>query len=539
MAAGDGRREHAVKRALIALVLCACAPPVRYADREILWRWPDDRPIPMPRKRELYIPWQHWRDAFFDPADRVLGLDYLHEARNVNALDEVPDSAWFADPRRVAGQAHPRALSADELRWGALTPEDVPELPFTIVRSKDVGDSPGFQALDARGKKYLVKLDPPGHLGLITSTEMVVTRLAWASGWRVPALALIDALPSQLRVDPSATVKGRYGERVPFTDEMLRQMLARSPRTAEGNYRLLASRWLPGVAIGEFAYAGRVKDDPNDRVPHEDRRDLRGFGVFAAWVNDLDTGQNNTLDMYQGEPGRGHVVHYQQDLGGSFDDWGGAPAPLWMGAETWIEPHLILRSFVTLGLWPRQFDDGKLRGEHERLAQAWPELGAFEAEHFDPLRWRPERENPAFARMTARDRYWGAKRVIAFSRDELRVVIATGRYRPEAAERLLAILWKRREAIARAFLSELSPLDHFHLEPAGLCFHDLWSEAGMGEAAVHAAAPVIGQCVPLPAPGYRIITLATRRPGSKRADRPVRVHLIVAGAASRILGIER
>ena len=45
-----------------------------------------------------------------------------------------------------------------------------------------------------------------------------------------------------------------------------------------------------------------MRDDPNDLVDHENRRVLRAFGVFCSWVNDVDTLQNNTLDMYQGKP---------------------------------------------------------------------------------------------------------------------------------------------------------------------------------------------------------------------------------------------
>src|SRR5262249_11826246 len=156
----------------------------------ILWRWPDEAPIPVPKPRKLSIYAEATRDALFAPADRVLSLDYFVESRNTNALDEVPDSSWFHDRRRVDGEARPRRLGPGEVGSGALGPDATPRLPLTVIEGKDVGATPGFVAHDARGVKYLIKLDPRNNLGLTTSTELVVTRLAWAAGWLVPALSL-------------------------------------------------------------------------------------------------------------------------------------------------------------------------------------------------------------------------------------------------------------------------------------------------------------------------------------------------------------
>ncbi len=425
----------------------------------------------------------------------------------------------------------------------------MPVLPLTVTHGKDLGVTPGFVARDARGRKYMMKMDPPNHLGITTATELVVTRLAWAAGWRVPADALVDVRPQQLQLAPGATAKDVYGDPIPFTGEMLRAMLAGAPHLPDGRVRLLASRWLPGVALGGYAFTGRIKDDPNDTIDHEDRRDLRGLGVFSAWVNNIDTFATNTLDMYQGQPGRGHVVHYQQDLGGSFGNWTGIPAPYWTGSETFLEAHLVLRSLFTLGLWPRPFDDWRYRAWKEGLSQQWPELGVFEAAKFDPRHWEPMLENPAFARQTARDRYWGAKRVAAFSDDDLRTVIATGRYRRAAAEQLLYILASRRDRTERAFFSDLAPLDHFAIAGDRLCFDDLWIDGGLGGSALYRAElvgarsrqlPTADRCVALPAQaGYQIIALQVRRPGERHFGAPVRVHVMIEGDRRRILGIER
>jgi len=72
------------------------------------------------------------------------------------------------------------------------------------------------------------------------------------------------------------------------------------------------SRWLQGDNLGPWAYTGRRSDDGNDRIEHQNRRDVRAFGVFGAWLNDIDTMENNTMDAYVGADGKGHVVHFSR-----------------------------------------------------------------------------------------------------------------------------------------------------------------------------------------------------------------------------------
>ncbi|HWE29006.1 MAG TPA: hypothetical protein VHB97_13450, partial [Polyangia bacterium] len=384
-------------------------------------------------------------------------------------------------------------------------------------------------------------------LGLTTQTELVVTRLAWAVGWLVPGLVIVDIPPDTLLLSPKAYAKDKYGEKQPFSHEQLAKLVAKIPRRPDGSIRLLVSRWLEGVNIGEFAYKGRRHDDPNDVIDHEQRRVLRAFGVFCSWVNDVDTLQNNTLDMYQGKPGEGHIVHYEQDVGGSFGNFAGVPEAYWSGTETFFDAGLVVRSLLTLGFWPRVWDDAEYRARKDALRDAWPEIGNFSAERFVPRKWEPAIENAAFVRMTERDRYWGAKRIVAIDGDELRAAIGAGKYRPGAGEHLFDILWKRRALIARDFFSRVAALDHFALDKAGrsLCFDDLWIEAGLGgeNATAYESDPdvvVSGRCATLPAgAGYRIVSLAARRPGERHAGARVRVHLIQEAGKSRIIGVER
>jgi hypothetical protein len=180
----------------------------------------------------------------------------------------------------------------------------------------------------------------------------------------------------------------------------------------------------------------------------------------------------------------------------------------------------------------------------------YPELGYFDDADFNPRAWHPVLDNPAFVRMTMRDRYWGAKRVVAFSADELRAAIALGHYAPATAERLFQILWHRRERIARAYLGDTAPLDYFRFDGGGLCFDDLWLAAGLGGARTTRYFIVAdGQrrdaggatCIEAgAAPGYHVVAIGAKREGDAHKRIPtVKVHYIADARGARVIGIER
>jgi hypothetical protein len=547
---------------LFVAALCACAP-TRFADRMVLWHYPDDRPVARPpERRNPTIRWEGARDAVFRPAEHFLGLEYARQASGVNALDEVPDSSWFVDRRRdpSAPDDQPRWLElAPEVaeRGAAVEPEPSP--PFTVLHAKTEGSAKGLVVLDAEGVKYLLKLDPPGHPGLVTSTEVVVTRLAWAAGWMVPSERLIDLPVSDLQLSKDAWTKDKWDHQLPFGADDLAAML--SPVSHDGTLRALASRLIEGDLLGWFTYYGRDKYDANDLIDHQNRRDLRGFGTFCAWVDNVDTFENNTLDSYVGAPGQGHVLHYQQDVGASFGTFAGKPAPYYMGLVSDFPVGEMLTSFFTLGLVPAHWASVSLKRARDVALVEWPEFGMFDAEHFYPRQWAPVLPTAPFVRQTKRDRYWGAKQVARFTEAEVRAAIRAGRYRPVAAEHLFEVLWRRREKIARAFFSDVAPLDHFRLEDDRVCFEDLWITAGLGggEATLYRArerspfgvgAPATfgragapsrpGGCARLAyADGYRVLELSAKRPWQHHFGPTVRVHLSEHNHVRHVIGVER
>jgi hypothetical protein len=70
----------------------------------------------------------------------VIGAD---RARNVNTVDEVPDSSWFTN--RILA----RPVSADEAVRGPLTGTGPAPGTWSVVRPKEAGFAPGFTMRDA------------------------------------------------------------------------------------------------------------------------------------------------------------------------------------------------------------------------------------------------------------------------------------------------------------------------------------------------------------------------------------------------------
>jgi hypothetical protein len=545
--------------ALVAALAGCASPPVRFADRAILWIDPDDLPIAQPPPRPPMGNGRFWvgaNDAIFEPGERFFNVEYGVEAANVNAVDEVPDSTWWTDPRR--DPAHPsaplRALAADELTRAAGD-GTTPEPPFRITAGLAGGSTAGFVAVDARGRKWALKFDPENHVGLVTGADAIASRLAWASGWRVPDDLIIEVSRSDLILAPDAKMPNRWGQKEHLDAGDVDSILWHCAREADGRYRVGASRWIAGKVLGPISWLGRDKHDPNDRVAHEDRRDLRGFGVWASWVDDVDIIENNTLDSYVGKPGQGHVVHYQLDVGGAFGTFSDTVAPFWMGDQSYFQADRIFAALFTLGFSRYRWDDPRWQERRRAIIAEYPEIGGFDGEHFDPRAWRPIVDVPPIVRMTARDRYWAAKHVAAFSRGEIAAVVATAHHRPAAATFLEQALWQRRERIARDAFSESAPLDHFAVDGARLCFVDLWLRSGLGGEAgtvwrareegrvlgfVHGAGSDGGVCMTLPPrDGYRVVVLDAARPGERHFGPTVAVHLMVQGGRARVIGVAR
>jgi hypothetical protein len=402
-----------------------------------------------PKRRQISYYYDAFDQSVVRPMTRVLDPAlWVHkvtgtkkEALNVDEQDAVHLPSTWWQPRLGF-----RPVSVEQMLRGP-GPGTGPsrETKWRISRLKTQGVSPGFQIKDATGRTFQIKFDPPGNPELASGADVVVTYLLWAAGYNVPDNVIVNFHLDELEIAEGATFEDPLGREHPITWEVLQQTLRRSERNADSSYRAVASRFLPGKPLGEWRFEGRRKDDPEDRIPHEHRREIRGLWTVAAWVNHADGSARNTLDMWVEDGGRKFVRHHLIDFSGCLGSASIAPHSPRTGHEYLMDYGTAARSLVTLGLLPYRWESARtpeLRG-----------VGFFESKTFDPEGWRPYLPNPAYDERTERDMRWGARIVAAFTDDHIRAAVEQGKYTdPRATEYLTGILIERRDKLVRRWL---------------------------------------------------------------------------------------
>lgn len=387
--------------------------------------------------------------GIYEPAAGWLRLGdtaqkFLHgipRAGDVNAADEVVDSAWFVNRNGK------RRMSLEEITQGSGSGSglDPSAAPWTILNAKAVGKSPGLIIKDSRGDVYFLKFDPVKYPAITTAAEVTSSRLFHAIGYHVPHYTLVDFPPEILQIDPHATFYSPDGFKRPLTKDVMGTFMERVTVSPTGTCRALASLRLAGIPKGPFAFAGRRRDDPEDTIPHQDRRSLRALRVFAAWLNHHDIRTGNTLDMLASEGDRSFLKHYLIDFGSTLGSDNTAPKQPYQGHTYLIDFRQILTSLVTLGFDRRPWEDAG--------GVVFPSVGYFESAGFDPGTWKPMLPNQAFDRMTEADAAWAAKIVMSFTDEQIRAAVEAGQLPSQEAEAFLTkTLIERRDTIGRFWL---------------------------------------------------------------------------------------
>jgi len=385
------------------------------------------------------------------------------DSLGVNTLGEVPDSSWFTN-RDIS------TLSLEALKKGGRA-HGVPQPPYTVVAAKTEGVSTGFRIRDARGLLYFLKADPSSNLEMATSADVMGALFLYAAGYNVPENYVLVGRREEFRLSKDAKIKGKYGKDHALSETALRQIFDRIPREGDGTVRLMASLSLPPKIAGPFRYAGVRSDDPNDLVPHEQRRDLRGLEVLFAWINHTDAKGENSMDTVEGAGENARFVHHLLDFGDSFGSDSDIEKDPRHGQEYIVLPMKWSRTY-TLGLHPADWET--VHYPHEM-----PAVGNFTASAFDPLAWKANYPNPAFVQMTPLDGYWGAKRVMAFRDEQIRAIIEEGKFHdPKVVDYITKALESRRDAIGRAWFRQVLPLEGFRIVDDRLTFDDLGVQYG-------------------------------------------------------------
>jgi hypothetical protein len=445
----------------------APVPQVRFANAPPVAAVNDRLDIPRPKQREFARLLYHFDGSFYRLVTRGLELPRARRALGVNALDEVPDSTWFTNRIGV------RDLSADEIRRGpAAVGSPEPHKPWTIRSTKVGGASIGFIITDARGEKFVLKFDRAGFPEAETAAEVIVGKLLWAAGYNVPEDHIVYLRPEDLVIAPDAVVKDWSGVAGKLDRARLERSLARIVHEPDGRIRGMASRMLDGKPLGGHAAEGVRADDPNDRIPHELRRDLRGAYVFFSWLDQTDVKEDNSLDMYVADPAdpkRHYVKHYLIDFGTALGAAALFVPDLREGYAYKVDFGDMLASLATLGLRERPWE--------RRSAPGLRGVGVLDGAAYRPGEWKAE--TPAYLPFRIaddHDKLWASKILMRFTPEQIRAAVEAGRLSdPRATDFITETLVMRQQMTARHWFERASPLDRFAPAEDGraLCFDDL------------------------------------------------------------------
>ena len=528
---------------LLALALASCASgPRPFRSQPVLWTDDDRRPFaPRPEYYGSPLAWTGAEETLFRPLTDALLIKQGGEAKNANALDEVPDSSWFEN------RLSRRQLSTEELVRGSCTaPSPETEFPWTVIGAKLEGQTPGFRIHTAKGHVYFLEFDFPRQPELASIAGVLGSRVYFAAGFNAVCDRVAFFREADMVVPPleTQTVQKK------ISPEQVHDILTHAPPPRDGKYRVKASLLAEGEPLGNWSWAGTKDDDPNDIIPHEDRRELRATRLLTAWLNHDDTGDNQTLSMWMSSgEGRGWVRHHMID-------WNDSLGFLWpremdqisrkLGYAYYFDVGIIGRDFVNLGLKQEPWDRAHFGPTGETL-------GYFDDLDFVPEEWKSGYPNPAFARMTERDGAWMARILARFTDERIDALLGEARAdTPLVRSELLRILKGRRDKILRRYLVRLSSFTVPTLETRNgsrwLCLQDRAEEAGMGappdpwaavwsdsrQAVRTKVEPTAGGvCAQVPgdAPDYVVIDVYSGRTGQGAA----RVHL----RSSQVVGLER
>jgi hypothetical protein len=513
---------------LLSIALAGCTyRPARFYDRPPVTDARDTHPTPMPAFR--WVPESVYLSEVYlhRPIRGTLDLEAILPAGDVNSMDEVASSSWFAA----------RNVEIGAMARGPEGPGP-PRPPFTVLSddARAVASS-GFSVSDARGQRYEMLIDPPDRPEMRTGAAAIAARLVWALGFNTPIVYVTSVQPEHFWRSEAGT---------PDVPAMLKS----GAPAVLGSYRVAALAMPPSVWIGSALESGIRADDPNDVVPHEDRRTLRSLKVFASWLSLSGLGPFKTMDRYVGAPGEGHVVHFLTGL----DDALGADDIV---RVTDLPPGegggAPLFRLITLGLAPN-------RARRPTQVEI-PALGQLEPD-VDPRAYGPSTPYEPADRLTPGDSYWAAKRIAALSTAHIALAIEgakIGDYR--ARQAIQHALEARRERVIRHWFERVTPVELTKLEGTRLELRDLAIHHGVeraettdyyvdfltsdGDAVgdkldIHPRGDdwklVLPESALAAARDYLVVRILVRR-NHRRAQRAFAVHLRLDGQKLRLVGL--
>lgn len=461
-------RSICVTLGLVALALSASARAPRFFDDDPIWNEPITQNVSDPSTYEPTLFSQSIINLFGKPGDRVLG----QRARDINTVDEVPDGMFYAN------RAGRLTLTPELVARGANTGTGPAGGQWTVVAAKSDGITPGFTIRDRNKDLWFLKFDPPGWRGMATGAEVISAKMFWAAGYHTVEYYVTTLRPDTLVIADDATVTPPGQPERPLVRDDIDWLLSRADRDKDGTYRIIASKAAPGKPVGRVRFDGTRADDPNDVVPAEHRRSLRGYSVFAAWLNHVDAKGINSIAVLVNEGGKSYIRRFLLDFGSTLGSAAVGPREDWEGFEQLVEtPAEIGKRVASFGL---RVPEWRHMDFYER-----PALGRVPRNHgtWNPSAWEPHVTNAAFRHARADDEFWAAHKLTFITDEMIAAAIREAKLDDPESERILAeFIAARRARILDTYLPAVNPVVSPSLEGGTLTFGNAAVDAKVAKA---------------------------------------------------------
>ena len=311
-----------------------------------------------------------------------------------------------------------------------ITPEEVlraaeasaPHGTIYVTERKGEGVSEGFWGKDEDGSLFIFILDPKGYEELNTSAEVMGSTILRLAGYHVPYPSIVYL--KDLAVDPEARLE----------EEITQEFVAR-----------FRGRRAAATAAITSGYRG-----PWTYWVFRDRRELRAAQVFAAWINNYDQVDHNTIiELFDQDAGllRYHIVDTSSAFGSASNR---VKEPSAGYLNNGIDVHRVLTT--PLRLLAKPFGHEEPWDPHQPIVS--PAIGRFDA-NLEPRLWKPQYPNLAYEDMDEEDAEWAARIVGDFSDELIETIVSLARYsNPEDAAYMADTLKRRRDIIVETYLAE-------------------------------------------------------------------------------------
>ena len=520
------------------LVVALAAEGRKFYDDDPLAREPAPIAVKQAKSRKISDIYDIFSHILATPGTRPLPGKPVR-ARDINTLGEVMEGPWYE-------KRHGRTrMSIAELTAGPGNATPPAQGTWTILSAKSEGITPGFLVEDSAKRRYFIKFDPPGNAEMATAADVISSKVFHALGYHVPQNYIVTFDRARLELGSGVQFRDARGELRELTRRDMSEILNKVERNSDGQMRATASLLVEGKPLGPFRYYGTRSDDPNDTIPHEHRRSLRGLHVFCAWVGHDDSRSINSLDTLVQGSGVPHIRHYLIDFGSTLGSASTKPNSPRSGHEQFFTWASAAKEFLTFGVYVPRWSFIEYGN--------YPSVGRFSAAEFDPRKWTPEYPNPAFDNRLEEDNFWAADQVMRFTDAEIKAMVGTGRYWDISAEaHVAAVLIARRDAIGRAYLSQPNSLTDIRIDGGRVVFNDWSAKLGQSGSQLNyryswaeldndsgKTSPLPQTTAAIPSTNNgRYLALEIRAEGNER--RVVRIYLKRASASGyHIVGIER